>query len=28
VDSGVSEQNPRARRHGRYVHARHGGTSS
>jgi murein DD-endopeptidase MepM/ murein hydrolase activator NlpD len=28
VDSGVSEQSPRARHHGRYVHARHGGTSS
>jgi hypothetical protein len=28
VDSGVPEQSPRARRHGRYVHARHGGTSS
>jgi hypothetical protein len=28
VDSGVSEQSPRARHHGRYAHARHGGTSS
>jgi hypothetical protein len=28
VDSGVSEQSHRARRHGRYVHARHGGASS
>ena len=28
VDSGVLEQRPRARRHGRYVHGRHGGTSS
>jgi hypothetical protein len=28
VDSGVPEQSPRARRRGRYVHARHGGTSS
>jgi murein DD-endopeptidase MepM/ murein hydrolase activator NlpD len=28
VDSGVSEQSHRARHHGRYVHARHAGTSS
>jgi murein DD-endopeptidase MepM/ murein hydrolase activator NlpD len=28
VDSGVSEQSPRVRRHGRYLRARHGGTSS